>query len=283
MSAKPKDYQRTLELVNKYILCTTQFVNRFAANVDIRLGVSCRTLQRLEAQIALLEHKLDSIDGHGGGQAEGGPSPSPQPATAGVTLAVTAPPTMAPLAITAAPSQPPPPPGVSPPPRPAPNAKSLPGGGGGVPALPPGVRGPNAPPPPPGLMGVNGARSAPPPPPGMKQPPLPPGMTHASMGGAPSQQLLLLAAPPGGVVVPPPGFAPPPPPPPPMAGGASSIRNHPRLQGYFKMQEAGVPVVAIKQKMQVDGYDPAWFDTPDAPASLPAVSAAGKKTEYDSD
>jgi WASH complex subunit CCDC53 len=60
-----------------------------------------------------------------------------------------------------------------------------------------------------------------------------------------------------------------------------TVKTHPKLAGYFKMADAGVPVVAIKQKMQVDGYDPSWFDTPDAPSPLP--NAPPKKDDYDSD
>jgi hypothetical protein len=48
------------------------------------------------------------------------------------------------------------------------------------------------------------------------------------------------------------------------------------------MQEAGVPVAAIKQKMQVDGMNPEWFNTPDAPAPT-SLQPLRKETLYDSD
>jgi hypothetical protein len=59
-------------------------------------------------------------------------------------------------------------------------------------------------------------------------------------------------------------------------------RNHPRLVGYFKMQDAGVPVAAIKAKMQADGMNPIWLDSPDqtAPSGIPALK---NDTLYDSD
>jgi hypothetical protein len=74
--------------------------------------------------------------------------------------------------------------------------------------------------------------------------------------------------------------APPQPPPMPMTAGLA-IRTHPQLLGYFRMQQAGVAVVAIKAKMRADGFNPDWFDTPDAPSPIPAPKK--KENEYDSD
>ncbi|KAH9108893.1 hypothetical protein AeMF1_015936 [Aphanomyces euteiches] len=75
---------------------------------------------------------------------------------------------------------------------------------------------------------------------------------------------------------PPPGPAPgeeqstaPPPPPPPPADGSSpeapppppaanilKLKDDPMYEKYFKMQKLGMPVGAIRQKMQLDGVDP---------------------------
>lgn len=244
-----KDFQRTAELVNKYMLSTIQFMNRFSASCEERISRASRQLQRVEVQVTLLEYKLDSIDND---------SPSlrgKKDAAEKEQLAITAPPN------TGAP----PPPGITGPPPPP--------GVGTAPTsqipLPPGVRGPNAPPAPP-----NAGRQQPPPPPGFKQPPLPPGMA--------GQGALAIMGPP--ILPPNAAMPPPPPPPPPLPGGQASVRTHPKLAGYFKMQEAGVTVSAIKDKMKADGYDPAWFDTPDAPAPLPAAPAKDpKQTLYDSD
>jgi WASH complex subunit CCDC53 len=260
---KPKDFQRTVELINKYIINTTQFMNRFVAAVDVKLGNTSRRLQRLECQVILLEKKLDSIDAEGA-------SPVRKETTSSPLAIADKPSAGAPLAITGGPNLPPgvAPPGGAPPP---PMAKSS----GKVPPLPPGVQAPKALAAPPPMKTAGGA---PPPPPGVKQPPLPPGV---SAPGAPGAPLMLMPPPVPGA--PPPGSAPPPPPPL-ASGAATATRNHPKLAGYFKMQEGGVPVVAIKQKMQADGYNPQWFDTPDAPAPLPAVVPnKNGKTEYDSD
>ena len=258
--SKPKDFQRTVELINKYILSSTQFMNRFAAACDAKLGQASRQLQRLESQVTLLERKLDSIDG------DGAPAPK-ETAAASPPLAIENRPAGAPGLPpgVSAPNGPPPPPGMK-------------AGGGKPPPLPPGVAAPRAIAAPP--MANGKGPGGPPPPPGARQPPLPPGVSAAGGGGP---QPLALMPPPMPNGAPPPG-APPPPPPPMAAAAGTATRNHPKLAGYFKMQDAGVPVVAIKQKMQSDGYNPDWFDNPDGPAPLPAISvSANGRTEYDSD
>eukprot|EP00758_Cryptobia_borreli_P001673 Tbor_TRINITY_DN2436_c0_g1::TRINITY_DN2436_c0_g1_i1::g.2570::m.2570/K18463/CCDC53; WASH complex subunit CCDC53 len=218
---KAAEFQRTTELINKYTISTLQFINRFSATCEMKILSVNRQLERLEAQVILLEYKLDSIDG-------GRNSREKDNATG---AGIGAPPAMQ---LTA-------------------------------PAM---FTGSSAPTPPP--MAGFGSSGAVPPPPGSKMPPLPPGVV------APSTM-----PPPG---APPPGFVPPLPPPQ-MANGPGkyTIRQHPRLQGYYQMQEAGVPIVAIKMKMQVDGHNPEWFDTPDAPAPSAVKPPLCEKNFYDSD
>src|SRR3989338_5685268 len=60
--AKPRDFQRTTELVCKFIVDTTQLLNRLSAHCDEKLQKISRDLQRFEVQLRLLEYKLDSID-----------------------------------------------------------------------------------------------------------------------------------------------------------------------------------------------------------------------------
>lgn len=234
------EFQRTVELVNRFTLSTVQFLNRFSAMCEDKLQNAKRMLQHIEIQVKLLEVKLDSTDSDG----EGAP---PSKAAAPVPAIAAAP---KPLAIGA----PPPPPGM------------------GVPR--------NAKEAPPVMNGMNGGSRQPPPPPGYaasKQPPLPPGASSQSAGGA-----LAVMPPPQPPGQPPPGFMPPPPPMPMGVNINNLTRNHPRLVGYFKMQDAGVPVAAIKAKMQADGMNPVWLDSPDqtAPSGIPAPKNA---TLYDSD
>jgi WASH complex subunit CCDC53 len=243
----PIDFQRTIELVNKFTLTSVQFLNRFGAHCEKKLLTINRQLQRLETQVALLEYKLDSIDR----DDDDDESPAPAPAKPA-----------APLAITSGPSN------ASAPPPPPRQAKQ--------PPPPPGMSGPVAP-----QMPGFGASAPTPAMPGGKMPPPPPGMSGPPrpVGAAPPLALM----PPPQLGQAPAGFSPPPPPP--MQLGVSAekqMRNHPRLQGYFRMLDAGVPPVAVKQKMQVDGLNPVWLDTPEALA--PAGIAPPKNdTLYDSD
>ena len=238
------DFQRTIELVNKFTLSSIQFLNRFGAQCESKLLTINRQLQRLETQVTLLEYKLDSID-RDDDDDDGQPAAKPQPKAS------------APLAITSGPSAPPPPMATKKQPPP-----------------PPGMGGPVAP----QMPGFGGGGSAPPMP-GGKMPPPPPGFGPPRPGGAAPLALM----PPPQLGQAPVGFTPPPPPP--MQLGVSvekQMRNHPRLQGYFRMLDAGVPAASVKQKMQVDGLNPQWLDTPEALA--PAGIAAPKNdTLYDSD
>ncbi|XP_067283299.1 WASH complex subunit 3 [Pseudorasbora parva] len=51
-----------------------------------------------------------------------------------------------------------------------------------------------------------------------------------------------------------------------------TVAKDPRYARYLKMVQVGVPVMAIKNKMVLEGLDPSLLDTPDAP-----VPDCGKK------
>lgn len=239
-----RDFQRTVELVNKFIVDTMQMMNRFAADCDRKMALVARQLHHVEAQVVLLEYKLNSIEGDAATPKRQKEEVAPEPA----------------------PAPPPRHSGGGPPPMP------------GVPAIagPPGMPGTLLPP----HMQHGAGRPMPPPMPGQNGPPLPPGVTM--MQAQPAQGALMLVPGVPGAPPPMPGMGAPPPPPMPVTAGLT-VRTHPRLSGYFRMQSAGVPVAAIKAKMQADGYKPEWFDTPDMPSPLPAVKEDPSKTLYDSD
>jgi hypothetical protein len=265
MQQRQRDFGRTTELINKFIVDTTQLLNRFAASCDVKLHHLGRQMRRLEVQTALLEYKLNSVDndeeGGAGAAAAAAAEAARQKredekaqraaereaAKAARSGAIGAPPGT--RAIGAPPAMPGMP-GTGPlalmPPPPMPGAAA-----GGAMPLPPGFA---APPQPGGIAGIAGGAVI----------PLPPGLI-VGIGAVPGA-----AAPP------------PPPPPMPMSAGMTN-RKHPRLSGYFAMLQAGVPAAAVKGRMQADGHNPAWLDAPDAPATLPAMSANDKKTFYDSD
>eukprot|EP00331_Platyophrya_macrostoma_P001681 CAMPEP_0176417850 /NCGR_PEP_ID=MMETSP0127-20121128/7117_1 /TAXON_ID=938130 /ORGANISM="Platyophrya macrostoma, Strain WH" /LENGTH=118 /DNA_ID=CAMNT_0017798055 /DNA_START=51 /DNA_END=403 /DNA_ORIENTATION=+ len=105
------DYQKTVELVNRFTISTVQFLNRFAALCEEKLHTANRSLQSMEIQVKLLEVKLDSTEDSDEENPAPKPSSSPKPsAVAGPAQ---------PLAITnagaAVTRQPPPPPGFKPP------------------------------------------------------------------------------------------------------------------------------------------------------------------------
>ncbi|XP_060083173.1 WASH complex subunit 3-like [Ylistrum balloti] len=58
------------------------------------------------------------------------------------------------------------------------------------------------------------------------------------------------------------------------------VSKDPRYAKYFKMLQVGVPEGAIRPKMKMDGLDPDFLSTPDAPA--PPMSTK-KKDESDDD
>ncbi|XP_077250132.1 uncharacterized protein LOC143889712 isoform X2 [Tasmannia lanceolata] len=76
--------QRTLYLVNIFIVNTTRFLNRFSALCEEKLADVHRRILRLDATLTLLEVKLRSLDGvgefeeHGGLKAASSNSPFPQ-------------------------------------------------------------------------------------------------------------------------------------------------------------------------------------------------------------
>ena len=44
------------------------------------------------------------------------------------------------------------------------------------------------------------------------------------------------------------------------------VKDHPEYSKYFKMLKVGVPQVVVQGKMSENGLDPAYLETPDAPA-----------------
>ncbi|XP_029969310.1 WASH complex subunit 3 [Salarias fasciatus] len=51
----------------------------------------------------------------------------------------------------------------------------------------------------------------------------------------------------------------------PPAENVMTVAKDPRYARYLKMVQVGVPVMAIRNKMVLDGLDPNLLDTPDAP------------------
>ena len=47
--------------------------------------------------------------------------------------------------------------------------------------------------------------------------------------------------------------------------GVLLCKDAPELQTYFKMKKMRIPEGSIKQKMDMEGFDPNLLDTPDAP------------------
>jgi len=58
---EPLPFQKTLVLVNDFIIKTTQFLNRFASLSEQKLSEVTRNIQRLEITLTILEAKLASI------------------------------------------------------------------------------------------------------------------------------------------------------------------------------------------------------------------------------
>ena len=63
---------------------------------------------------------------------------------------------------------------------------------------------------------------------------------------------------------------PPPPPPPPPMLSSNTYRNHPNFQKFFKMLSVGIPIQAVKNKMELLGFDSNILDKPDSivPSSI---------------
>ncbi|KAM9495778.1 WASH complex subunit 3 [Clarias gariepinus] len=62
------------------------------------------------------------------------------------------------------------------------------------------------------------------------------------------------------------------------ADNVMTVAKDPRYARYLKMVQVGVPVMAIKNKMILDGLDPSLLDSPDAP-----VPDCGKKVTEEQD
>ena len=45
------------------------------------------------------------------------------------------------------------------------------------------------------------------------------------------------------------------------------VRDHPDYARFFKMVAVGVPAQAVRNKLALEGMNPALLDTPDAPFS----------------
>ncbi|KPA82667.1 hypothetical protein ABB37_02498 [Leptomonas pyrrhocoris] len=99
----------------------------------------------------------------------------------------------------------------------------------------------------------------------------PPGATRAAAAAqeAAAARLATLAIVGAPVLLPQPsesGEPPAPPPPLELRPGRLSMRTHPKLKGYYELLSLRVPAAFVKAKMQADGYQADWLDTPDAPA-----------------
>lgn len=245
LTQKAQDFQKVAELINRFAVNTAHLMNSFAADCDVKLAAVARQLQRVEAQVQLMEYKLDSLD-----REDGGGPPKASGADAGSPTAGS-------------------PSGPAPAALPAPSQLARRGAN-----LPLPGKGVHAPP-----MPSKGGAAAPPAP-NAGGPPLPAGVAPLAIQGPPKQ--IAPGAPPM------PAGSPPAPPPMPVAAGLT-VKTHPRLAGYFRMAEGGVPPAAVKARMAADGFNPAWFDTPNAPSPLPAQAPPPKRTapagpaQYDSD
>ncbi|KAJ3612465.1 hypothetical protein NHX12_020740 [Muraenolepis orangiensis] len=61
----------------------------------------------------------------------------------------------------------------------------------------------------------------------------------------------------------------------PVADNVVTVARDPRYARYLKMVQVGVPAMAIKNKMVLEGLDPNLLDTPDAPVPDAGKSATG--------
>ncbi|KAK3525673.1 hypothetical protein QTP70_004317 [Hemibagrus guttatus] len=65
----------------------------------------------------------------------------------------------------------------------------------------------------------------------------------------------------------------------PAADNVMTVAKDPRYARYLKMVQVGVPVMAIKNKMILEGLDPSLLDSPDAP--VPDSSKKGTEEQED--
>ncbi|KAG5481178.1 hypothetical protein CUR178_06410 [Leishmania enriettii] len=250
------DAQALVHLVNVFVLSTVQFINRFSDECESRLVHTEELLRQLELQTQLLEHLLissGSADSDADeGKGEGGAGSDDDDGDASCLQDGDTQDAMRDDVSETAERH-------SYRQRRCRRAACENGDDGRALSLP-------APP-------LHSRRSGdlPPPPGGFCKgpPPRSPGATRAiaaarEVEAARVATLAIIGAP---VLLPPlSGDAPAPPPPLELRPGRLLMQNHPRLHGYFELLRMRVPVALVKAKMQADGFQGEWLDTPDAPA-----------------
>ena len=78
---QPVPVQKTLLMINHFSVSTVTFLNQFVRTVDERLEVFSKSMDKLDVLLAILEAKLEKI--------EGPPAPAPAPAPAAATAEAT--------------------------------------------------------------------------------------------------------------------------------------------------------------------------------------------------
>ncbi|KAG5480532.1 hypothetical protein LSCM1_06235 [Leishmania martiniquensis] len=254
------DAQAVVDLVNRFVISSVQFINRFSDECESRLVHTAELLQQLELKTQLLEHLLISSGAADSGADEGEEESSARSNDSDdeVSCAEDG------------------------------NGEDMLREGGSDTSEVHSYRerrgrrrrtvgghgeeghalGLQVPPPP---SHNRRAGDRPPPPDGNRKgpPPRPPGATRAIAAAqeAEAARIATLAIVGAPVLIPPlPGDTPAPPPPLELRPGRLLTRSHPRLRGYFELLSMRVPVALVKAKMQADGFQGEWLDTPDAPA-----------------
>ncbi|MCJ8736249.1 hypothetical protein PDJAM_G00256900 [Pangasius djambal] len=69
----------------------------------------------------------------------------------------------------------------------------------------------------------------------------------------------------------------------PAADNVMTVAKDPRYARYLKMVQVGVPVMAIKNKMILEGLDPSLLDSPDAPVPDCSKKATEEQDDDSSD
>ncbi|KAB5565981.1 hypothetical protein PHYPO_G00247820 [Pangasianodon hypophthalmus] len=69
----------------------------------------------------------------------------------------------------------------------------------------------------------------------------------------------------------------------PAADNVMTVAKDPRYARYLKMVQVGVPVMAIKNKMILEGLDPSLLDAPDAPVPDGSKKATEEQDDNSSD
>lgn len=256
------DAQQVVQLVNRFVVSSVQFLNRFAEECEAKLVRTDEALQQLELQTQLLEHMLLS-SGVAFGEGESAEEEEDDEAAETVSASQ-----MSDKdegydeSSEAAQSY-----GDCPRPRRRRRGRSSDGGG-----APDEVR--RLPPPPESHGDQRASQQRPPAAPGAyrKGPPRPPAGAARAAAAAQEEaaaRAATLAIVGATVLLPLPaasGEPPAPPPPLELRPGRLSMRTHPKLKGYYELLALRVPADFVKAKMQADGYQGAWLDTPDAPA-----------------